>query len=276
MFEEDKKVLSLPLNNSNNGVALTTSTYLVNSDYRDEWLFWNADYSYDMQHYYDYGHAARFGDSQSYIKYSQSVVSNILLQTFGIVIDTSIEGYSSCADLCFCTLQSSLEINTSCSIHKTRAAVRNDLILKNGLGDDCRSKYAWTGHVMDGDSSNSHSSSHTVVMTIGQVTDDSYNNLPDIDIKNNYIYILLHETSHQLGAPDHYCYDENSNNCNNPTNDCWRCDNNLDEAPDCLMSGWIYDLEDKLNNGNLDEIYCPQCMSSTHSKGIFTHLDDHH
>ena len=47
-------------------------------------------------------------------------------------------------------------------------------------------------------------------------------------------------------------------------------------APECLMSRRMDDLEEKLNAGTLDDIYCSQCMSSTHEKGIFTHLNDHH
>jgi uncharacterized protein YvpB len=38
----------------------------------------------------------------------------------------------------------------------------------------------------------------------------------------------------------------------------------------------ITDLETRLNNGNLSTIYCTQCMSSTHTLGILTHLNNHH
>ena len=36
------------------------------------------------------------------------------------------------------------------------------------------------------------------------------------------------------------------------------------------------DLETRLDNNNLDTIYCSQCLSTTHEKGIFTHLNAHH
>ena len=143
-------------------------------------------------------------------------------------------------------------------------------------GNDTTAKIAWTGHVLESRSSCSYSSQHVIIMTIGMVTDNSNNNkTPDV-IRYERIYTLLHETSHQLGAPDHYCYDESSSNCNNPTNDCWRCDNGLSSEPDCIMTNRIDDIEDKLLAGNIDTLYCDQCKSSTHSKGILTHLEDHH
>ena len=94
-----------------------------------------------------------------------------------------------------------------------------------------------------------------------------------------FTYILLHELSHQLGAPDHYCYGdiEEDGTCSNAFQDCWNCDNNLDAQPTCLMnSEYLLDLEERLNNGTINTIYCSQCVSAIHSKGILTHLDDHH
>ena len=71
-------------------------------------------------------------------------------------------------------------------------------------------------------------------------------------------------------------YDETSNNCNNPSEDCWRCDNGLAAPPTCLMTSRTSSLELRLNNDKLNTLYCSQCMSSTHEKGIFTHLYNHH
>ena len=113
-------------------------------------------------------------------------------------------------------------------------------------------------------------------MSIGMVTDENNDNLSNNEIRYERIYTLLHESSHQLGAPDHYCYDETSTNCNNPTNDCWRCDLGLPAPPYCLMTTRMSDLENRLNNGTLSGLYCSQCLSSTHEKGIFTHLNNHH
>ena len=109
-------------------------------------------------------------------------------------------------------------------------------------------------------------------MTIGMVTNIKNENLSENVIRYERIYTLLHELSHQLGAPDHYCYDESSENCNNPSNDCWRCDRGLTEEPVCLMSKRMDDLEQRLYSGNLEDVYCEQCRSSTNDKGILNHL----
>lgn len=42
------------------------------------------------------------------------------------------------------------------------------------------------------------------------------------------------------------------------------------------MTQRMNDLETRLANNNLDTVYCSQCLSATHEKGIFTHLDAHH
>ena len=39
---------------------------------------------------------------------------------------------------------------------------------------------------------------------------------------------------------------------------------------------FLSSLELRLNNDKLSTLYCSQCMSSTHEKGIFTHLYNHH
>ena len=82
--------------------------------------------------------------------------------------------------------------------------------------------------------------------------------------------------SHQLGASDHYCYDMTSENCNNPTEDCWRCDNELEFEPECVMSNQIPKFIEKLMNDDVNNMYCNQCLSSTHEKGILKHLINHH
>jgi len=154
--------------------------------------------------------------------------------------------------------------------------VWNDIFYEFGAGSNVITKVAWTGHVLDTRSSASYSYGKIIVITIGCVTDDLNNNLSNEIIRQERIYTLLHEISHQIGAPDHYCYDEDSENCDNPTNDCWRCDRSVKVKPDCLMTYRMNDLEDILASGDLSSIYCSQCMSAAHDMGILTHLNDHH
>ena len=284
LSEESGKVLNLSYSDQGNNANLLMITYLNNSDYRDEWIFWEALYTFRIEHYYDQGHETRFVNSEENIRAYQNVVSEILLQQFGVATIYSIYEYTSCADSCTGTPVTLSDTTASCSHflqnHKKRKRIRNDLVNQFGSGTDIQTKVAWTGHVLEARASNSNSDSHTVVMTIGTVTDASNSNMSESAIRARYIYALLHELSHQLGAPDHYCYNESgeTGNCDNPTNDCWCCDNGLseEERPVCIMTSPYYDLESRLNSGNLEGIYCVQCLSSVHEKGILTHLEDHH
>lgn len=282
-FEESDRVLNLPYNNIESGKNLVVTSYLNDINYSDEWRFWDVHYTYSVMHYYDKGHEARFGTSEADIKSYQNVVSEILLQQFGVATLYSVYDYVSCADTCTGTPVTLSDTTSDCSHlikDKTRAKIRDNLESQFGTGMNRLTRVAWTGHVLEDRASNSDSLTHTVVMTIGSVTDASNNNLSEAEIRYQRIYTLLHELSHQLGAPDHYCYNEagENGNCDNPTNDCHICDHNNAPAPICIMtSRYGYDdLETRLMAGNLSGVYCSQCRSSVHEKGILTHLEDHH
>lgn len=263
-----------------NGTNCSQLIYTDDTNYQDEWLLYNCDYSFVIKHYYDNGYDVRFGNSYSDIVTYQNICSNILLNIFGINTSVTVQGYTSCSDTCTDTPVTLSDTTTSCSHsltdHKTRNKLRKDIIDQFGAGTSITTKVSWTGHVLESGSSCTYVDDQIIIMSIGMVTDASHTNLPSSQIRYERIYTLLHESSHALGAPDHYCYDKTSSNCNNPTNDCWRCDRGLSAEPSCLMSYRMNDLESRLNNNNLSNIYCSQCMSSTHAKGIVTHLDDHH
>lgn len=93
--------------------------------------------------------------------------------------------------------------------------------------------------------------------------DPDYTNKPQNKVDQEYKYTLLHETSHQLGAPDHYCRSSNGQPCSNAY--CWECHPEL-AADSCVMYC-------RYNLDNLDEntMYCPQCIET-----IRAHLCDHH
>ena len=104
----------------------------------------------------------------------------------------------------------------------------------------------------------------------------TYINFEDEEFFNRRTYTLLHEISHSLGAVDHYCYDINSNDCDNPGGNCYRCDLNTTK-PNCVMSDILMtDLQTRLNNGTLAGIYCDICTSNTGSNSIVNHLNGYH
>ena len=262
------------------GAGLVQYTYTDDDMPTDEWIISQHRYQYYIDHYYDGGYSVRFNSTGQDIAEYQTICSEILLELFDVEIIYDISSFNSCADECTGTPTTLANTTTACTHsninHKTRYSIMNDIVTTFSTGDNTTAKIAWTGHVLESRSSCSYPEQYIIVMTIGMAIDEDNDNLSADIIRRERIYTLLHEISHQLGAPDHYCYDETSSNCNNPTNDCWRCDNGLSSKPICLMTIRISDIENRLLTGNLDTLYCSQCKSSTHSKGILTHLEDHH
>ena len=278
-IESSGMVLATPYETSGNGANLTMTTYTDDSNYKDEWDLQSCLYSFSIVHYYDQGYNVRFTNTPENIDSYQDLCSIVLLKLFGVAIDTTINSYTSCADLCTGTPTTLSHTSIDCNHtddHKTRTAIHDDGVAQFNAGTDVITKVMWSGHSLGGKVSASYKFSHMIIMTIKTVTDNSYVNLDNTVIRAKSVYTLLHEVSHQLGAPDHYCYDPTSDNCNNPSNDCWRCDRNLLSPPDCIMTEPKTDIEERCNNGTEYTLYCSQCMSSTHSKGILQHLRDHH
>ena len=248
--------------------------------------YWTIDilprYTYTISHYYDQGYNVRFSNAFNKIRSYQEVCSDIFLEVFSLGVTSYIYFYSSCADDCKGVVNAT-NLTNSCGhvpTHLTTSAIRNDLISQCGNGTNVHSRVAWSGHLLNNNpSSNSSSSSYTIVITILHTTDSNHNNRTESEVRKQSIYTLLHETSHQLGAPDHYCYGDESNGpnnkCSNPSRDCWRCDNCLPTAPNCVMTYRNYSLEEKLNNGTIDSVYCDQCKSDG-EKGIPYHIANHH
>ena len=251
------------------------------------WIWWwkiniTPIYSYKVVHYYDEGYNIRFANASQNIKSYQDICSAVFLYIFSIDVETDIINYSSCADNCKGIVAIG-NLTNSCThsvSHLSTGALRTHIISQYGNGSNILTRVVWSGHLLDNNpSSNSSSYSHTVVMTIRHTTDENHNNRSDAVIRYQSIFTLLHETSHQLGAPDHYCYGNNSNGptnpCNNPTGDCWRCNNALSEPPNCVMTYRNDKIEEKLQNGTLNDLYCSQC-TGTGSKSIPNHLANHH
>ncbi|HCG34756.1 MAG TPA: hypothetical protein DER23_00280, partial [Clostridiales bacterium] len=272
------KILHAPSNSTGVELQLAWAGWIDNNS---KWKLFEHKYEFTAKHYYDQGYDVRFANAATSMAEYQVVCSEIFLQVFGIGTKRSIQSYISCADTCTGTPVTLAKTKLPCAHslvdHKTRSEIRSDFISQFGNGTNTLSRVAWSGHVLESRSSNSDSSSHTVVMTIGKVTDASYNNLADNVIRYESIYTLVHELSHQLGASDHYCYGNPTDpDCSNPYNDCYYHDRGLTEEPVCIMYNRWYDLEQRLNAGTISDIYCSQCKSSAHSLGIRKHLNDHH
>lgn len=242
------------------------------------WRGVEIKYSFTTNHYYDQGYDVRFSGSSSattLISGYQRISSNIYLDVFGLGITSTISGYTSIVDTCAGLPMTLAKTKLSCSHtpnHRNRTQIKDNLLSQVGQGTNVMGRYAWTGHVL-GSNSSAYFPNYAVVMAIGATTDSNYNNRPANVVRYESIYTLVHETGHQLGAPDHYCYAEGNNACSG--RDCWRCRQGKN-PPNCLMTYRYDDLEAKLNNGTIAERFCSQCRSTIHSMGFLVHLNDHH
>lgn len=120
----------------------------------------------------------------------------------------------------------------------------------------------WTGHKITADWGDNRSFS-------------TYDSIFMLERDINMIkYVLTHELSHQLDAPDHYCYEDKECSCDNPTCNkchfctnvnCWKCRGWLPNLH-CIMNT-IY------NDAQMDVHvpYCQQCLLT-----IQAHIDSHH
>lgn len=230
------------------------------------------EHSYSIRSYVDEGYSIRFPNSISVVEGHMGVVKRILEQLFDVNISCSAYAYTSFAD--DCKVLTDGEVTTSnlyqnCThspTHLSTSALRTELISDIGAGTPTLSRVLWTGHILSGNpASNSVFSNQTVIITPKHVVDPStYDTLSNSTVNRESRYTLLHETSHQLSAPDHYCYGvpSGATHCSNP--DCCSC-NGL-ASPNCIMQS-RKDVESTATAS----LYCSDCIAT-----IDSHISDHH
>ena len=248
------------------------------TDNTDKWNLIDINYQYhaSIQHYYDWGYMERFLNvSSSHPSHYQDVCSAILSQLFNVKVTYSAKLFESSADLC---AHHSDSLNTKCSTHDTQDNIRSNVRSLYGSGNATTARVIWTGHKLTDSQSKFYDYDQTIMVTVDAALKSDNTNQSNPYLLNRRIYTLLHETSHFLGAVDHYCYDnQTSGDCNNPGGNCWFCDLGLTVEPTCLMSSQgMLDLKTRLDNNNLSGIYCNICTSSTNNNGIPKHLNNHH
>ena len=262
--------IRVPLNANDNGTNLTLSTYTNNSNYRDEWMFYNSSFSYTVNHYYDIGFTVRFSgltsDHGALIASYQNVVSEKFLKIFNLHTTYTYSPFNSTADLCKVQQFGSITVSNcsaGCShsqYHLTPSVLRDDLPTGMPTSSTC----IWTGHLLGDERSNSLTGAgwHSVVITPSLNTSEE-------EIYCEYTNVLMHELSHQLNAPDHYCYGDYKDNgkCSNPV--CDECVYGQENPRTCLMGMSYYD-HDILEISD-ENIYCSSCTLI-----IKDHLKNHH
>lgn len=240
------------------------------TDNTDKWNLIDINYQYhaSIQHYYDFGYSNRFWNVGSDISDYQDVCSDILSQLFNVKVTYSVKSFYSSADYCF--------DGDECATHKTHSSLRNNIISMYGGGNATTARVIWTGHTLEENMSNYQTGSETIVITVNTVADYTPPETSEdsANIFNQRIYTLLHETSHVLGAFDHSCNNKSSYDCGNPG--CYKCYVLSDDQGNCIMKDLFLDLNEKLQNNDLSEIYCGHCMGRAKKDGIPRHLSNHH
>ena len=263
------RVLYAP--NNDRGADLQLA-YLSSLSAKSSWEVYTYQYEYAIEHCFDQGFSVRFSDMNSnaanIIDSYQNIVAERFFKIFGVQITPTYYTFTSSPDTCKIDKYGSVStstLNQDCSHlfgHLTTTKLRNDL----EDGTSTTSVVIWTGHLMkDNDRSNSNSDRYSVVITPWVVSTFDKN---DAEYANNvereYIFDLMHELSHQLGAPDHYCYGVGLFGvCSNEY--CDECQN--DRSPRACLMSWRYDVSDLTD----ESMYCDDCTTM-----IDEHLDDHH
>ncbi len=264
------------------GATITVCGDIPNSDYfyvssGDIWGYiYSSDfpdikYMMTQYHYYDEGYQKRFGSASTKIADYASVLNDVMMANFGLKVCSYVEPYTSLADDCKILTYGKVDKNNlskPCP-HKESCLVtthiRDDMWLHKGKGNQTVTKCIWTGHIMDShksDRSHSESTTQTVIFTTGNtVYSGSYTNKPTSDVRNLSLYEIVHETSHQLSAIDHYCYGKtDSDLCKNPN--CETCYGS-GTLPNCIMGKIIYPTDTY-------DLYCIECENT-----IENHLKEH-
>ena len=244
----------------------------LNNQEKGQWVLRRIKNFY-VDNYYDNGFLQRQNNSLSLIQECQNTVNNKFMELFTLNITAEYIGYTSKADDCKTEIYnevSSATVNYNCT-HSTNCMqtykLRYELISDVGTGNISKSKVLWTGHNMmdyENDRSNSVYDNHTVILTPWLTTE--YNAVSNTyeekgyDIKlNEYTFDLMHELSHQLSLPDHYCYGRPNANeaCRNLH--CDKCYKGLDGNRECMMNFRYY-----IDKRNVEDLYCDDCINMMH------------
>ena len=243
--------------------------------------FPGIDYLMTEYHYYDKGYELRFGSAESKIYEYASVMNDVMMDLFNLKICPYVSSYTSPADQCKIWRYGSVKSNNLASScpktgnHNSKScltteSLRDTLYNKGkGAGNDLIANTVWTGHIMDGHamSNSQRYPTYILIFTTGNTVDSSTNkNKSDEWVRSRSIYELMHETAHQLGTNDHYCYGINQDTGICENNYCDRCVDKKNTFPFCVMNR-------PFNTEKYDtsELFCSECEGM-----IKEHLSDHH
>lgn len=232
--------------------------------------FPGIDYIMHQYHYYDEGFNIRFGSSSEKIYDYAAVLNDAMLRQFNLKVCPYVYPYTSVADECKISMFGAVTADTLAASCPQTGSHYSDSCLNRtnffesladevGKGSFCVSKLSWTGHILlDNARSASRPDLYCIVMTPYKVVDENYNNESDYEIRKQHSATLMHETVHQLGVSDHYCYNLNPMDPQPCINEgCYKYNRKDEEKeavePDCMMMVSKYPTE-------TDDLLCDSCQ----------------
>ena len=241
--------------------------------------------SLTMYSYLDNGFITRFPDGMQYVNSYHSAVKRILESEFPLNVNYSVSRFTSYCDICKTQNNGNWDgrhLTGYCSHAEKHLSVRPDendtsqgfyfhFIRTKGGGTETTSKYFWTGHIPSPSDQPSFSVQkysngvlHNIVCIMpGRVTEGPrFSNKEQNAVDTEYQFTLLHETGHQLGAPDHYCLGDEFSDVDCGSKECWRHGRHLSERPVCCM---LQRISPQITQ------FCSYCQ-----KKINSHLNNHY
>lgn len=251
--------------------------YLIASDYTTTGT---VQYQFDVYNYLDQGYRTRFSGGLSAVEGHTEVVSELFEDLFNLQANMYVYTYDSYVDSCKILSYGEItmeNLQSEC-MHYPEHYDRNNLVerfaLERGIGSQTTTNVLWTGHILEDNASSAayfppSYEYYAAIITPKHTTDQTdFSNLSNYEYNKQSRYTLMHELSHELGLPDHYCYNPDlsasGGRCGN--SQCYTCVWGLSEKPICMMQTRI-----NVENSNIGLIYCPDCHLD-----LRQHLSDHH
>lgn len=229
-------------------------------------------------HFYDEGFEVRFAsidsNAENLIKEYQDAVAERLLSIFNLQVLPRYISYTSIADTCKINdydAVTTLTCEAPCTHNVNQSHTnRTNLVYEISNGTHVSVSTVWTGHRLTNDARPaSYDTMHKIIITPWSTRNFIPPNEYEEQIAEENMFSLIHELSHQIGAPDHYCAEDwnEDDEVKKCTNDhCDECVNEMDAPRPCIMS-YIYYISTLTD----EEMYCSDCI-----RDINGHLDTHH
>ena len=268
--ENTNAVLSVPSSSNVSGTNLQQAAYTDDEIYMDEWILYKIQYIAHVYNYYDTGYSVRYNEtaneSATQINGYNNLIAEQYLKLLGLsIMPTSAQYYQSPIDICKGTTTTD-NINTTCThsgtVHTNRSSVISNFN-STYIGNSITTYILWSCHRITSTATNGTPNYNRSCTSGTGIFMLEICNTQNRTINSSGV--LMHELSHQYGAPDHYheLADKNDEESCKFKDICSQCGENPRPA-NCIMNNPRVDI----SNSN---IICIDCIQE-----IIGHLNGHH